>query len=64
MPTIINNVETLAHVATIMAEGWEKFAALGTEKSKGTKMYCVTGAVKRTGAYEVPGWNSNKEAAI
>jgi NADH:ubiquinone oxidoreductase subunit F (NADH-binding)/NAD-dependent dihydropyrimidine dehydrogenase PreA subunit/(2Fe-2S) ferredoxin len=54
MPTIINNVETLAHVATIMAEGWEKFAALGTEKSRGTKMYCVTGAVKRTGAYEVP----------
>jgi NADH-quinone oxidoreductase subunit F len=54
MPTIINNVETLAHVATIMSEGWEKFAALGTEKSKGTKMYCVTGAVKRTGAYEVP----------
>ncbi len=54
MPTIINNVESLAHVATIMAEGWEKFAALGTEKSKGTKMYCVTGAVKRTGAYEVP----------
>ncbi|MCW4035491.1 MAG: 4Fe-4S binding protein [Candidatus Bathyarchaeota archaeon] len=54
MPTIINNVETLAHVATIMTEGWEKFAALGTEKSKGTKMYCVTGAVQRTGAYEVP----------
>jgi NADH:ubiquinone oxidoreductase subunit F (NADH-binding)/NAD-dependent dihydropyrimidine dehydrogenase PreA subunit/(2Fe-2S) ferredoxin len=54
MPTIINNVETLAHVATIMAEGWEKFVALGTEKSRGTKMYCVTGAVKRTGAYEVP----------
>jgi NADH-quinone oxidoreductase subunit F len=54
MPTIINNVETLAHVATIMSEGWEKFASLGTEKSKGTKMYCVTGAVKRTGAYEVP----------
>jgi NADH-quinone oxidoreductase subunit F len=54
MPTIINNVETLAHVATIMTEGWEKFAAMGTEASKGTKMYCVTGAVKRTGAYEVP----------
>ncbi len=53
-PTIINNVETLAHVATIMAEGWEKFAAMGTEKSKGTKMFCVTGSVKRTGAYEVP----------
>lgn len=54
LPTIINNVESLAHVATIMAEGWEKFAALGTEKSRGTKMYCVTGAVNRTGAYEVP----------
>ncbi len=53
-PTIINNVETLAHVATIMSEGWEKFAAMGTEKSKGTKMYCVTGSVERTGAYEVP----------
>lgn len=54
MPTIINNVETLAHVATIMAEGWEKFAAMGTEASKGTKMYCVTGSIERTGAYEVP----------
>ncbi len=53
-PTIINNVETLAHVATIMAEGWEKFAKYGTEKNKGTKMFCVTGSVKRTGAYEVP----------
>jgi len=53
-PTVVNNVESLAHVATIMAEGWEKFAAMGTEKSKGTKMFCVTGAVRRTGAYEVP----------
>lgn len=53
-PTIINNVETLAHVATIMSNGWREFAALGTEKSKGTKMYCVVGSVKRTGAYEVP----------
>jgi NADH:ubiquinone oxidoreductase subunit F (NADH-binding)/Pyruvate/2-oxoacid:ferredoxin oxidoreductase delta subunit len=53
-PTAINNVETLAHAATIMAEGAEKFAAVGTEKTKGTKMFCVTGAVKRVGAYEVP----------
>jgi NADH:ubiquinone oxidoreductase subunit F (NADH-binding)/NAD-dependent dihydropyrimidine dehydrogenase PreA subunit len=53
-PTAINNVETLAHAATIMAEGAEKFAAIGTEKTKGTKMFCVTGAVKRVGAYEVP----------
>lgn len=54
LPTVINNVETLAHVATIMSEGWEKFSSMGTEASKGTKMYCVTGAVERTGAYEVP----------
>ncbi len=53
-PTVINNVETLAHVATIMSEGWESFASLGTERSRGTKMFCVTGAVRRTGAYEVP----------
>ncbi|MEM3944744.1 MAG: NADH-quinone oxidoreductase subunit L, partial [Thermofilaceae archaeon] len=53
-PTAVNNVETLAHVATIMAEGVEKFTALGTEKSKGTKMFCVTGSVKRVGAYQLP----------
>ena len=53
-PTVINNVETLAHVATIMAYGWRKFAKWGTERSKGTKMFCVTGGVKRTGAFEVP----------
>jgi|YelNatPaOPRAMG01_1025707.scaffolds.fasta_scaffold00143_46 NADH:ubiquinone oxidoreductase subunit F (NADH-binding)/(2Fe-2S) ferredoxin/ferredoxin len=53
-PTIINNVETLAHVATIMADGWEKFAKYGTERSKGTKVFCLTGCVLRTGAAEVP----------
>ncbi|MEM2755770.1 MAG: NADH-quinone oxidoreductase subunit NuoF [Candidatus Bathyarchaeia archaeon] len=53
-PTTINNVETLAHVATIMAEGWEKFARYGTERSKGTKVFCITGCAKRTGAAEVP----------
>ncbi|MCC6003328.1 MAG: 4Fe-4S binding protein [Thermofilum sp.] len=53
-PTVINNVETLAHAATIMAEGAEKFAAVGSEKTKGTKMFCVTGAVRRSGVYEVP----------
>lgn len=53
-PTAINNVETLAHAATIMAEGADRFAAVGTDKTKGTKMFCVTGAVRRVGAYEVP----------
>ncbi|MEM2207728.1 MAG: NADH-ubiquinone oxidoreductase-F iron-sulfur binding region domain-containing protein [Sulfolobales archaeon] len=53
-PTVINNVETLAHVATIFQSGVAEFTKYGTDKSKGTKMFCVTGAVKRTGVYEVP----------
>lgn len=53
-PTVVNNVETLAHVATIFQFGVDEFTKCGTEKSKGTKMFCVTGAVKRTGVYEVP----------
>lgn len=53
-PTVINNVETLAHVATIFQVGVEEFAKYGTEKSKGTKMFCVTGSIRRTGVYEVP----------
>lgn len=53
-PTVINNVETLAHVATIMAHGWREFAKYGTERSRGTKIFCVTGGVRRTGAFEVP----------
>ncbi|MEM1665367.1 MAG: NADH-ubiquinone oxidoreductase-F iron-sulfur binding region domain-containing protein [Zestosphaera sp.] len=53
-PTVINNVETLAHVATIFQVGLEEFTKYGTEKSKGTKMFCVTGSVKKTGVYEVP----------
>ncbi|MEM1931356.1 MAG: SLBB domain-containing protein [Sulfolobales archaeon] len=53
-PTAINNVETLAYVATIFQSGVAEFTKYGTEKSKGTRMFCVTGAVKRTGVYEVP----------
>lgn len=53
-PTLINNVETLAHVATIMAFGADRFSSVGTEKTKGTKMFCVAGSVKRPGVYEVP----------
>lgn len=52
-PTVINNVETLAHVATIFQVGVEEFVRYGTERSRGTKMFCVTGAVRRTGVYEV-----------
>jgi len=53
-PTVINNVETLAHVPTILLKGPEEFAKVGSERSKGTKVFCLTGAVKRTGAVEVP----------
>jgi len=53
-PTTINNVETLAHIPTIIAKGAAEYAKLGTEKSKGTKVYCLAGDVTRTGAAEVP----------
>ena len=53
-PTTINNVETLAHIPTIIVEGAEKYTEIGTEKSKGTKVYCLAGNVARTGAAEVP----------
>lgn len=53
-PTTINNVETLAHVPTIIVKGAEEFSKVGSERSKGTKVYCLTGKIKRTGAAEVP----------
>jgi NADH:ubiquinone oxidoreductase subunit F (NADH-binding) len=53
-PTNINNVETLANIPHIINEGWEKFASIGTEKSKGTKVFAVTGKIKNTGLVEVP----------
>ena len=53
-PTAINNVETLAHVPKIIRDGPEKFAEVGSEKSKGTKVFCLTGAIQNSGAVEVP----------
>jgi NADH-quinone oxidoreductase subunit F len=53
-PTIVNNVETLACVPLILERGPEWFAAYGTEKNGGPKLYCVSGQVKRPGVYEVP----------
>lgn len=53
-PTVINNVETLANVPWIVLNGPEAFRQLGTEKSPGTKIFCLTGDVKRTGFIEVP----------
>ena len=53
-PTIINNVETLANVPYILREGAAKFASIGTEKSKGTKVFALGGKVKNVGLVEVP----------
>ena len=53
-PTIINNVETIVCVPLVLERGAEWFAALGTEKNGGPKLYCVSGHVKRPGIYEVP----------
>jgi bidirectional [NiFe] hydrogenase diaphorase subunit len=53
-PTLINNVETFANVPGIIHRGADWFAGIGTEKSKGTKVFCLTGKVKNTGLVEVP----------
>lgn len=52
-PTVVNNVETLAVVPWIIDRGAGKYAATGTEKSKGTKLFCVSGHIERPGVYEV-----------
>ncbi len=53
-PTVINNVETLANIPAIILNGCSWFASIGTEKSKGTKVFALTGKVKNTGLIEVP----------
>jgi [NiFe] hydrogenase diaphorase moiety large subunit len=53
-PTTVNNVETFAWVAAIMARGAEWFAAIGTEKSTGPKLLSISGDVERPGVYEFP----------
>ncbi|EFC92045.1 NADH dehydrogenase (quinone) [Dethiosulfovibrio peptidovorans DSM 11002] len=53
-PTNINNVETWANVPSIIRRGGAWFASMGTEKSKGTKVFALTGKVKHTGLVEVP----------
>ncbi|HNY26868.1 MAG TPA: NADH-ubiquinone oxidoreductase-F iron-sulfur binding region domain-containing protein [Candidatus Sumerlaeota bacterium] len=52
-PTIINNVETLANVPKILEKGAEWFSAVGTQTSKGTKVFALSGKVQRTGLVEV-----------
>ncbi|MBO4416140.1 MAG: 4Fe-4S binding protein [Lachnospiraceae bacterium] len=53
-PTILNNVETYANIAQIILNGPEWFASMGTEKSKGTKVFALGGKIKNTGLVEIP----------
>jgi NADP-reducing hydrogenase subunit HndC len=53
-PTILNNVETYANIAQIINNGAEWFASMGTEKSKGTKVFALGGKINNTGLVEVP----------
>jgi len=53
-PTLVNNVETFASIAPIIEQGAEWFASIGTEKSKGTKIFALTGQIVNTGLIEVP----------
>ncbi len=53
-PTLINNVETFANIMPLLREGGDWLAKIGTERSKGTKVFALTGSVQRTGLIEVP----------
>jgi NADH-quinone oxidoreductase subunit F len=54
LPTVVNNVETLANIPSIVLGGGAAFAQIGTEHSTGTKLFCVSGSVEKPGVYEVP----------
>jgi NADH-quinone oxidoreductase subunit F len=53
-PTVVNNVGTWSDVATIMQMGYQQYTRFGSEKTKGTKIICLSGKIKRTGVIEVP----------
>ena len=53
-PTLINNVETLANIAAIIREGADWYRSIGTENSKGTKIFALTGKIRNNGLIEVP----------
>ncbi len=53
-PTLINNVETLANITAIIGKGADWYASIGTEKSKGTKIFALTGKIRNNGLIEVP----------
>ncbi|MFW0861941.1 MAG: NADH-ubiquinone oxidoreductase-F iron-sulfur binding region domain-containing protein [Dethiobacter sp.] len=53
-PTLINNVETFANITVIILDGYKYFASIGTEKSRGTKVFALAGKINNTGLIEVP----------
>ena len=53
-PTLVNNVETFANIPLILNEGAQAFAQIGTEQSRGTRLFCVSGACEHPGTYEAP----------
>lgn len=53
-PTVINNVETFCNVPLILADGAAMYRKIGTERSPGPKLFCVSGQIQRPGLYEVP----------
>jgi NADH:ubiquinone oxidoreductase subunit F (NADH-binding) len=63
-PTIINNVETLSTIPQIILNGPDWFSSIGTEKSKGTKIFSVSGDVARPGIYELPMGSSLRELVV
>jgi NADH-quinone oxidoreductase subunit F len=54
MPTVVNNVETLANVPHIIERGVEWYNSIGPERNRGTRMFCVSGKVRKPGVYELP----------
>ena len=53
-PTLVNNVETFANIPLILNDGAQAFAQIGTEQSRGTRLFCVSGACEHPGTYEAP----------
>lgn len=53
-PTVLNNVETYANISAIILKGGDLYAKMGTEKSKGTKIFALAGAIENSGLFEVP----------
>ncbi len=61
-PTLLNNVETFANIPQIILKGAEWFASIGTEKSKGTKVFALAGKINNTGLLEIPMGTTLREA--